>query len=478
MIKIVNIAVLILSLSVNCLAQLSVPDSLQKTVYFLASDSLLGRSPGSAESEKAIEFIIKAMQNADIKPFVANYRMPVYWYANRNATGTNVVGVIEGCDPVLKNEYIVLGAHFDHIGANLSDPKNPIIYNGADDNASGVATIIEVGRQLAANKGKLKRSVLIIAFDAEEQGLIGSKYFVEHCPVDINQIKYMMSIDMVGALNKGGAGKFNGAASMKDGVKFLESLAQTDSLPTEYIKHSAFWYARTDVKHFYLNKIPGMYVSTGLKSPYHKPEDDANLIDYQGMTKMTNQIYNVTVGVANKENIQFKNTEPAFKVGFCLNFGSNHFLPTEGSLTYKNSFVYSAGLTTQTRLNKYYNLQADVLYKNKGSRTDMGKAQFNCVEVPVYLQIITPNDMVRSYAIVGGYYSYAFDGKIGSKTISWNSTDLKRNDYGLVYGFGFMIYQYQIGFKGNIGLGKMSDNESFMPQSKYRSAELTLGYFF
>ena len=137
----------------------------------------------------------------------------------------NVLGLVEGKDSILKDEVIVLGAHYDHLGM-----KGDSIYHGADDNASGIAALLEIAEKVKAHQNELKRSIIFIAFGAEEQGLLGSQFFVENPIVPIDQIKLMMNMDMLGHLNEekhlymGCAGTFPG------GVELMKSLANSDEL--------------------------------------------------------------------------------------------------------------------------------------------------------------------------------------------------------------------------------------------------------
>ena len=110
----------------------------------------------------------------------------------------------------MKNEYIVIGAHYDHLGVKKGE-----IYNGADDNASGVATLIELGKALKKNQSNLKRSVMLVAFDAEEIGLVGSKHFINHTSATDMDIKLMFSIDMVGWYKASGAVNYAGTGTIK-----------------------------------------------------------------------------------------------------------------------------------------------------------------------------------------------------------------------------------------------------------------------
>ena len=140
-------------------------ERLAEYVYYFASDSLRGRKAGTPDAAKARDYIVARYKECGLKPFFGgDFVIPFEKDGNQFA---NAVGVIEGNE--LKDEYIVLGAHFDHLGV-----KRGAIYPGADDNASGSAALIEVARELVSRRDELKRSVIIAAFDEEELGLYGS----------------------------------------------------------------------------------------------------------------------------------------------------------------------------------------------------------------------------------------------------------------------------------------------------------------
>lgn len=195
----------------------------------------------------------------------------------------NVVAMLEGTDPELKKQYIVVGAHFDHLGmgghgTGSRMPDTVAVHNGADDNASGTAMVIELAGKLASMKSQLKRSILFVAFSGEEMGLLGSKYFVDHCPVELKQIKAMFNFDMVGrfdqekkAISVSGTGT---SAESDSIVKLCET-----GLPFSVV-HSPDGYGPSDHASFYASNIPVFYFSTGAHTDYHTPFDDADKIDY------------------------------------------------------------------------------------------------------------------------------------------------------------------------------------------------------
>lgn len=172
--------------------------NLRKVVEVLASDSLKGRAYKSEEIKLAREYIIENFQKVGLKPYGNSFEHKVSWHEqlDGNQEVTNIVGYIEGSDAKLKDEFLVIGAHYDHVGYTADG--DTVIYNGADDNASGVSGIIELARLLLSNNQRPARSILIVAFDAEEVGLVGSTKFVKNSPIPLDKIKAMMSVDMIG----------------------------------------------------------------------------------------------------------------------------------------------------------------------------------------------------------------------------------------------------------------------------------------
>ncbi len=206
--------------------------------------------------------------------------------------GKNVAGVLEGNDPVLKNQYMVIGAHYDHLGygeiGSLYRGKGPMIHNGADDNASGTAGILELAEKFASMKNQLKRSIIFVSFAGEELGTLGSGYFVDHPPVPLDKMSAMINLDMVGRLNDEhklivyGAGTSSGfkALLQKDNGTFNFKLALNDE-----------GYAPSDQSSFYAKKIPVLFFFTGTHSDYHRPTDDADKINSSGEESVVKYVY-------------------------------------------------------------------------------------------------------------------------------------------------------------------------------------------
>ena len=195
----------------------------------------------------------------------------------------NVIALLEGSDPVLKEEYLVIGAHYDHLGfggqgSGSRMPDTVAVHNGADDNASGTAMVMELARRLAPEKNKLKRSIIFVAFSSEEIGLLGSKYFVNHSPVDLKKIKTMFNFDMVGRFDKEkNSISVGGTGTSAEGDSILKSLEA--KLPFA-VTHSPDGYGPSDHASFYSSNIPVLYFNTGVHTDYHTPFDDADKLNF------------------------------------------------------------------------------------------------------------------------------------------------------------------------------------------------------
>ncbi|MEI6901043.1 MAG: M20/M25/M40 family metallo-hydrolase, partial [Bacteroidota bacterium] len=196
----------------------------------------------------------------------------------------NVIGMIEGKDPILKKEYIVIGAHYDHLGfggtgSGSRMPDTVAVHNGADDNASGTAMVMELAGYFAGKKPDLKRSIIFIAFSGEEMGLLGSKYFVDHPVVDMKSIKAMFNFDMVGRFDKEkNAISVSGTGTSAEGDSLLKIYEKGLAFS---VTHSPDGYGPSDHASFYASNIPVFYFSTGAHTDYHTPFDDADRIDYE-----------------------------------------------------------------------------------------------------------------------------------------------------------------------------------------------------
>ncbi|WP_298479513.1 M28 family peptidase [uncultured Maribacter sp.] len=172
--------------------EFSSAEGISSIMAFLASDELQGRDSGSEGIEKAAKFIETKFSKTGVLPFFENYRDTI---SNFDKAAYNMVGIVEGSDPVLKNEYVIIGAHYDHIGI-LSGGEDTIA-NGANDNASGTSVVLELARYFGKNKLN-KRSIIFALFTAEEKGLLGSKHLAKTLKTKNLNLYAMLNYEMVG----------------------------------------------------------------------------------------------------------------------------------------------------------------------------------------------------------------------------------------------------------------------------------------
>lgn len=456
-------------------------ERLEKHVYFFASDSLKGRQAGTVNADKAARYIVGQFEGMGLAPFFEDgYFQPF----ERKGTDTykNVVGIIPGNDPVLKDEYIVVGAHYDHLGI-----KNGKIYNGADDNASGSATLIEVARLLKAHEGELKRTVIIAAFDGEEEGLWGSTELARK--LDINKVKLMMSIDMVGWLHKGKTLQLEGAATIKDGKQLLEAEARKIQLDIKAKSFETAIFTATDTQGFAERSVPTLAVTTGLKSPYHKPEDDAELIDYQGMDKITSYMADVTECFANQPGelpsgkiaAIHGGKKKSFEIGPSVSLVNGSISFPDAAFNGKVKYGFDAGLAAQARLSNSTSLEVKALYEYINAQyPDEGNLYASAlpyhqeaVLAPVNL-LFCVGEMGIDFCLgIGGYYGYVLKAQVDSQP----SLEVDRNQWGWGWSFGFQMGRIRFGGEQRNQLNPLFVGEG-APKAKFRTGSFTVNYYF
>ena len=216
--------------------------------------------------------------------------------SDKKRMGHNVVGYIDNGAATT----VILGAHYDHLGYgedhnSLYTGTTPQIHNGADDNASGTAALIELSKLLKASKFK-NNNYLFVSFSGEELGLFGSKYFTEHPAVDLSSANYMINMDMVGRLNDSTHGLSIGGYGTSP--MWGQLITEKDKFFT--IKFDSSGTGPSDHTSFYRKDIPVLFFFTGAHSDYHKPTDDADKINYNGELQVVKYIYNV-IDAANKK---------------------------------------------------------------------------------------------------------------------------------------------------------------------------------
>lgn len=220
----------------------------------------------------------------------------------KKARAENVIGMVDGTDPLLKDEYIVIGGHYDHLGfggpgSGSRMPDTVAIHNGADDNASGTAMVIELAGKLASVRSQLKRSILFISFSGEEMGLLGSKYFIDHPLVDLKKIIAMFNFDMVGRYDKEKKSiSVSGTGTSLEGDSILRMYEK--DLPFK-VTHSPEGFGPSDHASFYASNIPVFFYTTGTHMDYHTPFDDADKLDYDAEKIIGDYAFNTILYIDN-----------------------------------------------------------------------------------------------------------------------------------------------------------------------------------
>ncbi len=245
-----------------------------------------------------------------IKDVTAQFKTDV---VKINGKSANVVGVLPGNDPQLSSEYVVIGAHYDHLG--LGGPEslaaNPEgqIHHGADDNASGTSGLIEIARVLAAERGKIKRSIIFVAFSGEELGLLGSGAYTKNSIIPLASTVAMLNMDMIGRLRNGSL--FVGGVGTSPAWKPLLEKLNGTSLATLHgpvtgsgsrfqLSYGEDGFGPSDHQSFYVHDVPVLFFFTGTHDDYHKPSDTADKINAEGLKQVAEFVREIAVSVANE----------------------------------------------------------------------------------------------------------------------------------------------------------------------------------
>jgi hypothetical protein len=256
----------------------------------------------------------------------------------REVSAWNVVGILDGSDPTLKNETIVIGAHYDHLGRGGEGslaPREGDIHHGADDNASGVAGVLELARIFSGQHPRPRRTLVFIAFSGEEEGLLGSNYYVNHPIVPLANTVAMINMDMIGRMKNnnliiGGVGTAGGWRSMIEAQNLVQGLtvtagaatgpkpSQSNGVPmvvaangrTIVASDSAKQFALTlsedgfgpsDHSSFYAKQIPVLFLWTGTHEDYHKPSDTADKINYDDEARILSLVARLIKNIDNND---------------------------------------------------------------------------------------------------------------------------------------------------------------------------------
>ena len=272
-------------------------DDMRQTVEYLASQELGGRYPATHGDTLASEFIVSQLRSMKLKPVVKGKKVIGYYHdftygKNEKRTTHNIIAVIPGKDKRLKNEYIVVGSHYDHLGmggegSGSRRPDTLGVHPGADDNASGDAVVLQLARHF--KKIRSPRSIIFAFFGAEEQGLVGSKFFLDwmrhddtrriNLPDSLKGIVAMVNLDMVGRM-RDHAMSVSGTGTSSSFKAMVEEVAQLSGVHVSCIPDG---YGPSDQASFVAADIPVLFLTTGGHMEYHTPADVPSTLNYDGM---------------------------------------------------------------------------------------------------------------------------------------------------------------------------------------------------
>lgn len=305
--------------------------SMQEDVTFLASDALQGRETGTEGELLAANYIQGRFDGLGLSPKGdSGGYFQTFNFAPKNdphgevsfresatdslITGTNVIGFWDN----KATTTVVIGAHYDHLGMGGEGSlhrEGAAVHNGADDNASGVAVMLQLALRLQAPEYS-GNNYLFIAFSGEEMGLLGSNYFTKNATVDLKTVNYMINMDMVGRLNEEKALAVHGLGTSPI---WGQTVFATNS-SFKIAEHES-GVGPSDHTSFYLNDIPVLHLFTGQHDDYHKPGDDAEKLNYVGMQSIEQYILDIIQEVDDNGKLKFTKTKdesaavPSFKVG-------------------------------------------------------------------------------------------------------------------------------------------------------------------
>jgi hypothetical protein len=305
--------------------------NMKADVVYLASDSLQGRETGTSYELLAADYIAKRMKESGLEPkgnaetYFQTFSFKPSSDPHQEAaftdekgdaflTGTNVIGYIDNGAA----QTVVIGAHYDHLGMGGEGSlhrEGEAIHNGADDNASGVAVMLDLAYELKMSDKK-GNNYLFMAFSGEEMGLLGSNYFTKNSTIALDSITYMINMDMVGRLNDENTLAIYGTGTSTRWNQIVNAVNKDFTLAL-----SESGVGPSDHTSFYLNDIPVLHFFTGQHEDYHKPGDDAEKLNYDGMQKISDYILRITAEFDTAGKLAFRKTKneseevPRFKVG-------------------------------------------------------------------------------------------------------------------------------------------------------------------
>jgi hypothetical protein len=311
---------ILLATAMGCSAQEIDSKRILQHIQKLADDSFAGRGTGTVGEKNAASYIIGELKRFNLQPKGDNNTFLQQFPFKKGVHGEGEAGTSNNIVAFLDNHAsttIVIGAHYDHLGidgqgSSLDANPQGKIHNGADDNASGVAGVLELARFFSTNKIKEKHNFIFACFSGEELGLIGSKFLADNSPVDLAIVSYMINMDMIGRLDPLTKSVIvHGTGTSPTWEPLLKKLAgdnlniKTDSSGTGPSDHTSF----------YLKNLPVLHFFTGSHSDYHKPSDDSEKINPEGEKEVLRLIIRIIESTDNEPKLAFLKTKSKMQAG-------------------------------------------------------------------------------------------------------------------------------------------------------------------
>jgi len=271
-------------------------DEAQQLIDTLADDSFEGREAGSRGGRAAGNLLMKEFEKLGLAPAGDGKT----YFQGFNGSARNILGLLEGSDPRLKQEIVVVCAHYDHVGyGRATNSFGPIgyIHNGADDNASGVSGLIEIVEAIKQLPSPPRRSILFALWDAEEQGLLGSQHWLAAPTLDKSRVIAAVNMDMIGRLRESRLEVYGTRTAPQ--LRYIVSQANREAnLDIDFS-----WLMKADSDHwsFFSRSIPSIMFHTRLHGDYHRPSDDANTVNAEGLTKVARVVLLTVLELADRD---------------------------------------------------------------------------------------------------------------------------------------------------------------------------------
>jgi len=311
--KVVIFFALLFCAAISAAQNFAVAPSLRAHVEALCSEEMEGRPAGSPGERLAARYLYDALRDAGVLMLTDSLGQDFTIAAEGGEIRSrNIVGIVEGADPLLREEYIVVGARYDHLGTHtLTVDGEPVVqlYPGADCNASGVAVMLELARMVAQYRGLFRRSVIFVGFGAGEQGMAGSWYFVNRAFEQIGMVKAMVDLDCIG---RSGNGHPFTCFSQLGGTDFNYLFSKTREQPVvTFPVRSSDLPLSSDCLAFYERQIPVFLFTTGPSRDHRTVRDTPRMLDYAAMESVCNYLYHFLLVLAAQDEISSQEADPA-----------------------------------------------------------------------------------------------------------------------------------------------------------------------